>query len=158
MKQVGLIDRVIETLGLDDGIAKNKYTPSGSSPLVKDADVPAACGRFSYSSVVGILLYLSGHTCPDISYAVNCCARYMFFPKHSPETPLKRIGCYLKATRNCRLILDPCAKSCKLDFYPDADFSGMYGYELPTDTACVKSRTGFIVTFADCPVYWASKL
>ena len=28
MKQVGLIDRVIETLGLDDGMEKNKYTPS----------------------------------------------------------------------------------------------------------------------------------
>ena len=28
IKQFGLIDRVIETLGLDDGMSKNKYTPS----------------------------------------------------------------------------------------------------------------------------------
>ena len=28
MKQVGLIDRFIETLGLDDGMAKRKFTPS----------------------------------------------------------------------------------------------------------------------------------
>ena len=34
----------------------------------------------------------------------------------------------------------------------------MYGHELPTDPACVKSRTGFVITFANCPVYWASKL
>ena len=34
----------------------------------------------------------------------------------------------------------------------------MYGHEIPTDTDCVKIRTGFVVTFADCPVYWASKL
>ena len=64
----------------------------------------------------------------------------------------------MKAPRNRGLILDPCAESCKLDCYPDADFSVMYGHELPTDPSCVKSRTGFIVTFADCPVYWASKL
>ena len=28
MKQVSLIERVIKTLGLDDGIAKSKFTPS----------------------------------------------------------------------------------------------------------------------------------
>ena len=115
MKQVGLIDCVIETLGLEDGMAKNKYTPSGSSPLVKDADGPAACDIFSYRSVVGILLYLSVHTCPYIAYAVIFFASYMFCPNHSHETVLKRIGRYLKATRNRGLILDLCAESCKLD-------------------------------------------
>ena len=105
-----------------------------------------------------MLLYLSGHTRPDIAYAVNCCARYMFCPKHSHETALKRIGRYLKATRDRGLILNPNSDVCKLDCYPDADFAGMYGHEIPTDPACVKSRTGFVITFADCPVYWASKL
>ena len=36
-------------------------------------------------------------------------------------------------------------------------FSGMYGHEKPTDPACVKSRTGFTITFADCEVQWISK-
>ena len=107
MKQVGLIYRVIKTLVLDNGMEKNKYTPFESSSLVKDADGPTACDSFSYSSVVGMLLYLSGHTRPDISYAVNCCARYMFCTKNSHETALERIGRYLKATRNRGLILYP---------------------------------------------------
>ena len=34
----------------------------------------------------------------------------------------------------------------------------MYGHEFPTDPACIKCRTGFIITFAYCPVYWESKL
>ena len=92
MKQVGLIDPVIETLGLDDGMEKIKFTPSGSKPLVKDSDVSSPCETFSYICVVGMLLYLSGHTRPDIAYAVNFCARYMFCPKHLHETALKRIG------------------------------------------------------------------
>ena len=95
MKQTGLIKRVIEALGLDDGYAKGKHTPAESKPLVKDADGEGAHGGFSYSSVVGMLLYLSGHTRPDIAYAVNCCARYMFCPKHSHELALKHIGRYL---------------------------------------------------------------
>ena len=81
MKQVGLIDRVIETLGLDDGMANGKFTPAESTPLVKDSDGEAACGSFSYSSVVGMLLFLSGHTHPDIACGLNCCTSYMFCPK-----------------------------------------------------------------------------
>ena len=83
MKQTGLIERVVEALGLDDGYARGKHTPAKTKPLVKDEDGVAAVEGFSYRSVVGMLLYLSGHTQPDITYAVNCCARYMFCPKHS---------------------------------------------------------------------------
>ena len=35
---------------------------------------------------------------------------------------------------------------------------GMYGHEKPTDPSCVKSRTGYTITFANCPVIWQSKL
>ena len=100
MKQVSLIDRVIKTLGLDDGMAKSKFTPFESKPLVNGAYGSAPCGNFSYSSVVGMLLYLSVHICPDISYAVNCCAGYIFFPKHLHGTALNRIDRYLKSTRD----------------------------------------------------------
>ena len=34
----------------------------------------------------------------------------------------------------------------------------MYGHELPTDPACVNIRTGFVINFVDCPVYWVYKL
>ena len=158
MKKVGLINSVLDTLMLDDGMAKNKFTPSGSSPLVKDADGTASCGSFSYSSMVVMLIYLSGHTRPNIAYAVNCCSRYMFCPNHSLENSLKRIGCYLKATQDRGLMLNPNSDVCKLGCYSYADFSGMYRHELPTYSACVKIRTGFFITFANCPAYWASKL
>jgi len=84
----GMIKRIIKALGLDDG-AIGKFIPSESKPLVKDINGDLASGAFSYSSVVGMLLYLSGHTRPDITFAVNCCARYMFCPKHLHELALK---------------------------------------------------------------------
>ncbi len=97
MKQTGFIKHFIKALGLDDG-AKRKLTPSESKPLVKDVNGDLASGAFSYSSVVGMLLYLSRHTRPDITFAVNCCACYMFCPKHLHKLALKIIGCYLKQT------------------------------------------------------------
>jgi hypothetical protein len=115
MKQTGLIKQVIKALGLDDGYAKGKHTPAKTKALVKDADGEVAHGRFSYSSVVGMLLYLSVHTHPNIAYAVNCCARYMFCPKRSHELALKRIGRYLKATRDRGLVLNP-TKELKITF------------------------------------------
>jgi hypothetical protein len=62
MNQTGLFDRVVEALGLDDGYSQGKHTPAETKPLVKDKDGPAAVEVFSYSSVVGMLLYLSEHT------------------------------------------------------------------------------------------------
>ncbi len=54
--------------------------------------------------------------------------------------------------------MNPSRDVCKIDAYPDADFASMYGHEEHTDPACSKSWTGFIITFADCPVFWQSKL
>jgi hypothetical protein len=156
MKQTGLIDRVIAAMGLDS--ANAKWTPAEAAPLVKDAEGEAAHGDFNYASVVGMLLYLSGHTRPDIAYAVNCAARYMFCPKRSHEEALKRIGRYLKATRTRGLIVDPSDMKLKIDAYPDADFAGMYGHEKASDPSCVKSRTGYIITLCNVPVLWQSKL
>ena len=36
MKHTGLIQHVIEAVGLDDGIPKVQFTPSEDNPLVKD--------------------------------------------------------------------------------------------------------------------------
>ncbi len=157
MTQTGLIDRVIEALGLDDGYARAKHTPAEIRPLVKDADGAPAVEGFSYASVVGMLLYLAGHTRPDIAYAVNCCARYMFCPKHSHELALKRIGRYLKGTATRGMVINP-TRELNIDAYPDADFAGMYGHENHCDPSCAKSRSGFVIVFAGVPVMWQSKL
>ena len=56
MKQTGLIQLVIEALGLDHGMVTEKFTPSEQRPLVKYAYGEPPGGIFRYSSVVGILL------------------------------------------------------------------------------------------------------
>jgi hypothetical protein len=82
----------------------------------------------------------------------------MFCPKHLHKLALKRIGCYLKQTSDHGMVMNPSSDVCKIDAYPDANFAGMYGHEDHTDPTCAKSRTRFIITFAECPVFWQSKL
>ena len=77
-----------------------------------------------------MLLYLSGHTRPDIAFAVSQCARYTFKPTKRHVATLKRIGRYLKGTADKGLILHP-SRSLQVDCYPDADFAGLYGHEDP---------------------------
>jgi hypothetical protein len=82
----------------------------------------------------------------------------MFSKRHLHELALKRLGCYLKQTPDRGMVMNVSNDVYKIDAYPDADFAGMYGHENHTDPACAKSRTGFIITFVDCPVYIQSKL
>ena len=121
--------------------------------MTKDEDGEPAQEYFSYTSVVGMLLYLSGHTWPDLSYSVSQVARFMFAPKRSHELALKRIGRYLVRTYNKGLILNPKdATSLHIDSYPDADFAGLYGHESVTYPVCARSCTGFIIAVSNCSV------
>jgi hypothetical protein len=158
MKQDRLTHCIIEAMGLDIGTMTPKWMPAEAAPLVKDAEGAPATGAFSYSSVVGMLLYLSGHTHPEIAYAVDCAAWCMFCPKKSHEEALKQIGRYLKATRNHGLTINSSSGVLKIDAYPDANFVGMYGYEHHDNPSCVKSWTGYIIDVANCPVMWQAKL
>ena len=105
-----------------------------------------------------MLLYLVGRKHPNMAYAVNYCATYMFEPKHLHELALKRIFHYLKSATKKRLVLNPFSFICKIEWFPHADLSDMYGHEKPTDPSYVKIRYVYIITFTDFPVLWELKL
>ncbi len=115
--QKGLKKQVLETLGLYAGIANGKFSPSKGKPLAKHLHGEHASGNFNYISVGGMLLYLAGHTCPDITYAVNCDARYIFFPELVHKQALKQICLHLKATADKGLIMKPFEKLLKIDSF-----------------------------------------
>ena len=48
--------------------------------------------------------YISGTTRPDILFAVHQCAKYSIDPKQSHEEAVKRIGRYLKKTKDKGLV------------------------------------------------------
>jgi hypothetical protein len=101
--------------------------------------------------------YLQSNSRPDIAYAVSSAARFTHHPKRSHEEALKRIGRCLKGTIDESLILRP-SDTMDIDCYVDADFAGLWPHENKLDPTCVKSRTGFAICIANCPVIWSSKL
>ena len=157
MTQEGLAKRIVEALGFDVNVTKPKGTPAERKPLIKDENGPPRQESFNYASVVGMLLYLCGHTRPDLTYSVSQVARFMFAPNLLHEDAIKRIGRYLVGTWDKGMILKP-TTLLNINAYPDADFAGLYGHEDNNDPVCVRSRTGFVITVANCPIFWSSKL
>ena len=158
MKQTGVIQLFIKAVCLDYGMSKGKFMILEANPMVKDDNGEPVGGMFRYSSIAGMLIYLSGDTHPDVSLAVGICVRYMFSPKCSYKLTSKIFVGYLKQTKDCGLVLNYNYNVCKVYAYAGVDLSGMFGHEKPKYTAFFNRCTGFIVTFADCPVLWVSKL
>jgi hypothetical protein len=98
-----------------------------------------------------MLLYLSGHSRPDIAFAVHRCARYTFSPTKKHINALKCIGRYLKGTRDKGIIMRP-SPNLTVDCFPDADFAGLYIHKDAQDPHCVQSCTGYVILLAGCPL------
>ena len=156
LTQTGLTDRIIEALGITDLEPVNE---PAIEILGKDPDGDPPDCSFNYASVIGMMWYLYSHSRPDLGFAVSQAARFSFAPKRSHELALIRIGQYLMATRERGLILKPMPTDhFEMDVYVDADFMGLYGKELRSDPANVKSRTGYVICINGCPIVWSSKL
>jgi hypothetical protein len=158
MTQPGLTQRIVKALKIDH--LPPKRTPAKHGALGKDEDGEAASGEYSYPSVVGMLGYLQEHSRSDTTFSTSQCTRFIHCTKRSHEEALDRIGQYIKATGDKGLILHPKSHKGRLDIdcYVDADFAVLWGYEYKQDLSCVKSRTGYVIFIADCPVLWVSRL
>jgi hypothetical protein len=61
-------------------------------------------------------------------------------------------------TREQGIIFDP-KHGKSFEVYADADFCGNWNRATSmNDVSTEKSRTGYIISFAGCPITWASKL
>jgi len=153
--QTGLIDKVLRATGMEDCNAKP--TPACTTPLGTDAEGPRCQLSWDYASVIGMLMYLTLNSWPDIQFAVHQCARFTHNPRASHEQAVLQICCYLKGTWDNGLIFRLNA-SLALDCYVDADFAGLWKVENESDPVCVKSRTGYVLLLGGCPLTWASRL
>ncbi len=120
--------------------------------------LPLAISNFNYSRMVGTLLYLAGHTRPNITYAINYAVKYIFCPMLVHKYDLKQIGCFLTASSDRGLVMKPSENLLKIESFPDATFVGMYKHEAMDIPICVKSRTGYVIVVANYLIILQSKL
>ena len=157
LTQPKLIDQILIDLGLDES-STSKDTPSLKTRILHNGDQREFKEPWDYRSVVGKLNFLEKSTRPDIAYAVHQCARFQADPKQSHGEAVKRIGRYLLGTRKKGLIYSP-NTTMSFECYCDADFSGNWNQATAEeDVTTAKSRTGYVVMYAGCPVIWGSKL
>ena len=161
MKQPYLIERICHTLGLLDNeweaTTNTKKSPVGKPVLNKDLDGKPRKLKWKYRTAVGMISYLQGNTRPDISMACHQTARFCIDPKLSHEQAIMRIGRYLLGTKDRGIIYEPDPKK-GLECYVDADFAGGWSLADSDDADNVMSRTGYVLFYAGCPIYWVSKL
>ena len=107
-----------------------------------------------YASLIGSINYCSVSTRPDIAYATNRCAQFTSHPTTEHWEAVKRIVRYLMHTVDYGILYKKDGKGMEgyahnLAGFTDADFAG--------DVNDRKSTTGWIFTYNNAPLSWASK-
>jgi hypothetical protein len=106
---------------------------------------------------IRMISYLQGHTRPDILMPVHQTVRFLNDPKLVHEQAITWIGQYLLGTKE-KGIKYKTDQSKGLECYVDADFAGGWDITDPHDTSNLISRTGFVIKYTNCPIYWKNKL
>ena len=159
LAQPHLIDQILQDLQFNEK-TKTKDTPAASTIILGAAEKspPHDDQTFNYKSVIGKLNFLEKSTRPDIAYAVHQCARFSSNPRTPHSDAVRRIGRYLQGTRDKGLIFRPDPKK-GIECWADADFSGNWDKERASfDASTARSRSGYVITYAGCPLLWASKI
>ena len=153
-----MIERTLKVLGVEGDSKTNlKPTPASKPLLHKDIEGLPRNNSWNYRQAIEILTYLQGSTRPDIFMAVHQAARFYIDPKLFHERAVKRIGRYLLGNKNKSNIFRP-DSSKGVECYVHADFAGGWSKADANNADCVLSRTGIVVFYAGCPIFWASRL
>jgi hypothetical protein len=113
-----------------------------------------------YLQIIGVLLWISRVSRPDIAYAVGILSRYSSNPSARHFTAALDVLKYLKGTANMALVYEKDISSDSLTTYSissrrknflsysDSDWAG--------DCDDRKSTSGFLVFYKNCLVAWSS--
>lgn len=156
LSQRHLINRIISAIGYVKE-TNFKDTPTSKPLLNKDLNGIQRKYDWHYRSLIGMLTYLQKTSRPDLAMATHQCARFTIDPKLSHEKAVGRIVRYLIGTKDRGLIFKP-DKSRGLECYADADFAGMWTPDNADDPSGLLSRTGYVMYYCGCPIFWQSKL
>jgi hypothetical protein len=160
LSQPRMIKRILSIVGLDPSSDRTKMhdTPALESKLLdNDRSGAPRVQKWSYRSAVGSLSYLQANVRPDITMAVQQCARFCNDPHQQHEEAVKRICRYLLRTKDKGLIMKP-DPSRGLECFVDADWAGSWQPRSSHDSLFAHSRTGYVIMYAACPIVWGSKM
>jgi len=164
MSQSKYIAEAIERFGLTQSNAKD--VPIDPNFIISAFDSPTSetdkmkMKQIPYLQIIGVLLWISRVSRPDISYAVGVLSRYSSNPSMRHYYAALGVLKYLKGTINNKLVYEKdtsadtlttySISSRKKNFlsYSDSDWAG--------DCDDRKSTSGFLVFYKGCLLAWNS--
>ncbi|MBW0522727.1 hypothetical protein O181_062442 [Austropuccinia psidii MF-1] len=120
-----------------------QYTTMTTTPLVTNASV--GLDTTNYQSAIGTLMYISGGSRPDITYAVHMLARFSSCPDETHWLALDHLTGYLLRHRDKSLRYTP--QSSDISLWVDASWGGEHA----------RSTSGFVVKAFGNPIAWNSR-
>jgi len=145
LHQAVRVRELIARYGLED--SKGRAVPlTASVELTASAGEPLDTETFTYSNLVGSLLYIANCTRPDISQAVGVLAKYMGRPTTVHWTAAKGVLRYMAGTADFGLIYQG---QSSIQGFADADFA--------SDLDTRRSTTGYVFIMNGGAVSWSSK-
>jgi Reverse transcriptase (RNA-dependent DNA polymerase) len=157
MTQPQLINSILKELNFLETTKPAKTPAFSSTTLSAGKDKEEHKADWHYRRIIGKLNFLEKSCRPEIACAVHQAARFSTDPRTNHTDAVKRIVRYLKGDPDKGLIYKPNEHSFVV--YADADFCGLWDKTIAgEDPTTAKSRTGYLVTYAGCPIIWASQL
>ena len=117
-----------------------------------------------------ISTYLQGSTRPKIEIAVHQCASFCNNTRLVHKRAVRRISNYLTSTSNYVNLLEgnrwltthsvfysPKIEKC-IECFVYQEFAGEWDQEDADNAENFMLHTGYVITYARCPVLWCSKL
>ncbi|SGY54348.1 BQ5605_C006g03868 [Microbotryum silenes-dioicae] len=138
----------IETILNNHGFANASAVATPTSDSDQHSDGGTAHLKLNYRQVVGELLWVSGCTRPDISYAVTQLSRHCADPKPEHFRQMRRVLRYLRGTINRRLEYNR-HLGIDVTLYCDLDHAA--------EKSGRRSISGYTVIMAGAAITWASK-
>jgi hypothetical protein len=144
--QAKYIDKVAVEFNLQDAKGSKYPLDPGYHSLDDPNNLPS---NEEYRKLIGMLLYISTNSRPDISVAVGILAQRVTKPRQLDFTEAKRIVKYLVATKHERLHMLDESSSIPLTAFSDSDWAA--------DRTTRRSISGIICLVFGAPVSWSSR-
>ena len=155
-----MVERVLQIVGLDDvsNCTKMNDTQDISTNFLDNNTngAPRVCD-WNYRSVVRMLSYFQAIVRPNITFAVQRCARFCNDPHQKHKDAVKQICCYFLRIKDKDLVLSS-DKSRGLECFVDADWSGSWQDCSSNNPLSANSRSEYVIMYAGCPIIWALEM
>ncbi|GMF40254.1 unnamed protein product [Phytophthora fragariaefolia] len=142
---------VLERFGFADAVGCR--SPMDTTVKLRAAKEGDKEPSLPYREAVGVLMYLTTSTRPDLAFPVGYLSRFVQHPNMTHDGALKRILRYLAATRNDGIVFkhqrSKAEQLLRSDGFVDADWGNC------PDTR--KSVSGYVMLMAGGPVAWAAR-